>query len=602
MYKDFIVKKQSGTYAETLEAFGVANLINEILIRSNVINKVIIEDQDTHYLILSNKDITEDMLSTLRYFQVIKFILKDDNEPIPNGVLDYFDYPRQKSISDFYKKRFDEIDKNKHLNAEQKKSAKRSLNEEKNGDFGQKIDPEFYVYREIKGNPYPSFKNLFNNFHQKKDNFQDLIREVLNYYTHQISPKRIFKLVDEKPTALQLYNPNQGKGLNKGKANNAEMGPVKSYWIPETMKISGSLSMMICQYVKVGSGYDMKIFVPEFKQINLSEAKSLLFDFKKDLKSISPIKLDIFNIINFSIKFIQRTPEYNKGKIKNTIKGFHSVYQKDLGQNKAVSNIAFIVTPDFIEYSTKEEGREWIEILEQQRNLISNIEELGDAIQGLLSYRSFLGSTGSAALNNFTKFSYWYASYLMQQLAKGNKYIRTFKIDTLTKLFTYMESNLIEIIQNDGFKAVAAAIRKSTVSLQYTPKDRRQFEIRYGLAQQLQNKSKSKDDITTFIGEFIATYNAETGRYAEKNNGKAKRANVKDTELVQFYCLLDNCPSRLIGALLASYGFALSKKELEEDKILRLQEEAAKLGFELVKIEGQAQDSESTSDDNIENS
>ncbi len=36
MYKDFIVKKYSGTYAETLEAFGVANLVNEILQRSSV--------------------------------------------------------------------------------------------------------------------------------------------------------------------------------------------------------------------------------------------------------------------------------------------------------------------------------------------------------------------------------------------------------------------------------------------------------------------------------------------------------------------------------------------------------------------------------------
>lgn len=123
------------------------------------------------------------------------------------------------------------------------------------------------------------------------------------------------------------------------------------------------------------------------------------------------------------------------------------------------------------------------------------------------------------------------------------------------------ELNLTEIINNDGFQAVAKAIRKSTISLQYTPKEQRQFEIRYGLAQQLQNKSKSKTDLATFIGEFVGIYNAETGRYAEKNNGKAPRATVKDAELMSFYQIIDANPPRLVGALLASYGFALTAKE-----------------------------------------
>lgn len=133
--------------------------------------------------------------------------------------------------------------------------------------------------------------------------------------------------------------------------------------------------------------------------------------------------------------------------------------------------------------------------------------------------------------------------------------------------------NLGEIIANEGFQAVAQAIRKSTVSLQYTPKDARKFEIRYGLAQELQNKSKSKTDLATFIGEFVATYNAETAKVAEKNSGKSFRANVKDEELTQFYTLLDKYPARLVGALLASYGFALKAKEVKAEEIEELNEE-----------------------------
>jgi hypothetical protein len=420
--------------------------------------------------------------------------------------------------------------------------------------------------------------------------FSNLIVAILRFYSPENFAITKLTLAEAKPKAQLLFNPHQGKGLNVSKANSLSMDNIASTWVQETMKMSGSLFTMTCQFLKNSS--DLKIYVPEFYQIELAKVKSIMLDFKKFISPATATQSDILSLLDLSIRFIESTPEYNKGKIRNTIKGFYSVYQKKLGgptKPGTVTNIAFINTPDFIGYATKQEGREWIEILEQQRSIILNIKEQGDSVRGLNNYRNFLSSIGSTALINFINFSNWYASYLMIHLTKGNRFIRTFKTETLTKFYTNMELTLTEIIHNDGFKAVTSAIRKSTVNLQYTPKKERKFEIRYGISQQLQNKSKSKEDLKTFISEFIGMYNAETGRSTEKNNGKAIRANVKDAELDQFYSLLDSNPSRLMGGLLASYGFALSKKEVDEDKILRLQEEAAKLGYELVKIEENAQ-------------
>lgn len=567
MANQFYIKKQSGTYSETLEAFGVANLLYEILQRNNTKGfKVILKDLEHSYLVETNKDVTEEMINNLAYFQIIKFIKKEITTPIPEGINDYFDYPANKAIQDEYKKRYKEIEKIKPDEA--KKKAKKALTEERLSEFGKRVDAEFDVYREIKGNPYASFCKLFENFHEIKEQFPQLLNAVLaNYSASMISTSDI-TISEKKPTAQQLYNPNQGKGLNKNKANNVSMGNLDGNWISETMKISGALSFMICQLVKVGSSYDLKISVPEFNEMQISEAREILFEFKRYLKSTSPIKLDVLNSLGLAINFIKHTPEY-KGKVRKTLKGFYSVYQKDLGQNKAVANIAFVNIPDFVEYNNEDEAHVWVEILEHQRNLISNIDERGDSIQGLQNYRNFLGSIGKTAVEYFSSFSYWYAGYVMQQLTKGNNYVRTFKKEYLNKFYKNMDTkelNLTEIIQNDGFKAVANAIRKSTVTLQYTPKDQRKFEIRYGLAQQLQNKAKAKEDLATFIGEFIGTYNSETARNAEKNEGKAFRTNVKDEELMAFYSLLDKNPARLIGALLSSYGFALNKKETPKDE------------------------------------
>jgi hypothetical protein len=569
MFSEFYIDKQSGTYSETLEAFGVGNLLYEILKRNNVQGiKLTIEDLDYRYLVKPNQPITNEHIEALSYFQIFKFIKKDVNQTLPAGIPENecFNYPANKAVQDDYKAKFAHIEKLK--SEDEKKAARKKLNEEKLSEFGKRIDAEYDAYRELIKNPYTSFTKLFENAYLNQSNFQKLVRAILTKYTQQENSILNFNLSERTPTAQQLFNPNQGKGLNKGKANNASMGNLSSDWISETMKISGALSYMVCQYVKVGTSYDMKIFVPEFNQIGLKDAKDILFDFKKYLKSNSPIKLDIINSINFTINFIRHTPKYT-GKVRKTLKGFHTVYQKDLGQNKAVANIAFINTPDFIEYNNQDEAGEWIEILEQQRNLISNIKEQGDSIQGLQSYRNFLGAIGNSALEYFTDFSYWYGNYLMQQLTKGSRFVRTFKTEHLNKFYKNMDTqelNLSEIIQNEGFLAVAKAIRKSTVSLQYTPKDQRKFEIRYGLAQQLQNKSKSKEDLATFIGDFIGIYNAETGRNAEKNDGKSLRANVKDEELAQFYSIADKFPARLVGALLASYGFALTKKDTPKDE------------------------------------
>ena len=180
-------------------------------------------------------------------------------------------------------------------------------------------------------------------------------------------------------------------------------------------------------------------------------------------------------------------------KIKDIVSGLHSVYQKSMGRKRAVVNIGFIQLPEFIEIGSKDDVQDWIEIIDGQRSIIGKMDEDKGAVQGLLMYRNFISSSN---LNEFFKFSFWYADYLMNQFSKQKRPgIFTFK--TLNKFYTSMDNqdfNLKDIIENEGFQAIAEAIRKSTVSLQYLPKDQRKYEVRYGVAQALQTKSKTEED------------------------------------------------------------------------------------------------------------
>ena len=126
---------------------------------------------------------------------------------------------------------------------------------------------------------------------------------------------------------LQLINPNQGKGLNKAKATGMSVGNLKGNWIKETMKISGALNFgMICQAVKVGSSYDMKVFVPAFSETKLNDKMAIMKDFKRNAKSNTPIKLDIINILKIIELYLNKSEKKERRKLKEHLLGLHSVY------------------------------------------------------------------------------------------------------------------------------------------------------------------------------------------------------------------------------------------------------------------------------------
>ncbi|MEZ4884648.1 MAG: hypothetical protein R3E32_07985 [Chitinophagales bacterium] len=566
MYKTFHIPKEANTYADTLEAYGLSHLLMAIFESQAMSNEVTINDKGIYFEIISKKAITSEIIDNLKYFQVVKFIQKDEkNKPPEHLGQEFYNYPLQR---DLRREKRKEIEKAVKDFKGEDYSKQRKLIEEKyqSEKVAQPLVDEYDIFAQLVSNPYAAFLKLHGNFDNNQAHFKTLISEVLNLYLSEDNQipteyKALSKAkkinVEEKATMLQLINPNQGKGSNKAKATGMSVGNLKGSWIKETMKVSGALNFgMICQAVKVGSSYDMKVFVPLFSETKLNDKMAIMKDFKRTAKSNTPIKLDIVNTLKIIELFLKKSEKNERRKVKEHLLGLHSVYQKDLGQNKAVVNIAFLETPDFIDLADKED---WLEIIEEQKKLMNGITEQGDAMIGLLAYRNFLNGSN---INEYFKFHYWYAPYLMHELNKKQTYVTTNKIETLNKIFTLMDISFKEIIENEGFQSVAAAIRKSTVSLQYTPKGERKFDVQYGLAQKLQNKSKSKDDLVTFIGEFIGKYNSDTARQREKT-GQNLRANVKDKELLAFFELADNVNSKVLGAMLAAYGFALNKKDKE---------------------------------------
>lgn len=572
MYQNFYIKKTESTYANLLEAYGFASIIKSI----DGNTPITIFDRRTHIHLSLGKSIEESTIEELNYFQVLKFIQNKPTTKPPEHIgSNFYNYTEQRDRRIAKSTEIDKLYKDKELKKDRKK-LKFKLDEiqEKYNLLG--LDNEYDVYSKMITNPYSAFTKLYNNFENNKSEFSFLIKTIFEKYSnpefqYDLKKRKSFKLT-HNISQLQLFNPNKGSGLNKAKANALGSSNIPTEWIGEVMKVVGALDDMICQNIKVGSSYDMKVFVPEFNETTFSNKNNISKKFKIRTKTVrgsaSSVKSDIINILLLNETFIKANKKY-KGRLRNTVRGLHSVYQKDLGNNKAVTNIAFINTPPFIEISDKISGKNWLQIIKEQIEIIQPIEERGDAIRGLLAYRNFISG---GDIQSYFKFLYWYATYFMQALSKEQYYIGALRPNSLDKLFESLDNFLTkqsdimkfqEIINNEGFQSVATAIRKSTVILMYTPKASRNFEVKYGLARHLQNKSKSNADLITFVSDFIAQYNTESARKSETNKGR--RSNVREDELQKFYELVDKVNNpKMLGAMLAAYGFALNKKDEEE--------------------------------------
>jgi len=593
MHQTFYIEKKSGTYADTLEAYGLANLLAGIFLSKTISHKIIINDAGLYFEIKSNKPITQELVDSLEFFQVIWFIQKNEKNILPKNIgQEFYNYPEQRDLRKQRKVEIEKAIKETKGKPDEYKKRKKQIDEKYSSEKTKGLQVEFDVFAQLVSNPYAAFLKIYNNFENNQKYFKDLITETLNYYlpnqekysSNFIALQKAKKIkIEEKATMLQLLNPNQGKGLNKGKATGISTTNLKGNWIQETMKVSGALNLgMTCQLVKVGSSYDLKVFVPEFNNISLGKKKTILKDFKKHAKSNSPIKLDILNMLSIIEIFIENHEQYT-GQLKNSLIGIHSVYQKDLGQNKAVANIGFLETPDFIKIENEEDSEEWLDVIEEQKKLINGITELGDATVGLLAYRNFLNGSN---VNQYFKFHYWYAPYLMHELSnKKQTYVTTNKIEILNKIFPLMNTSFKDIVENQGFQRIAAAIRKSTIELQRQKINKEKpkpiYEIKYGLAQKLKINSSSKDRLLSFLTKFLADYFNENilvrerfrnSTYEELKQRKiyfrdAGEENIIYTDVLDEFLIVFENPKfspNVIGGLLAAYGFASKKYKKDE--------------------------------------
>ncbi|MBN2571401.1 MAG: hypothetical protein JXA68_04680 [Ignavibacteriales bacterium] len=590
--KDFYVLKDSGTYSNVLEAIGLSQVIGKITKNQECVK---IRDILTHFQVIVDDAITEDMVNNTNYFDGFTFVKFKEDTLVPDGV-SFIDYKKEKSINENQKKKEKEIYQQilKTNDRRQKKLLFKEIEEympKKRGDWD--------ILSNInKLKVSTSYEKLFNNVFknktiESKNVFPTFLRAILTLYSllddNTFEAKKVLKQGGGKfdeVKSLQMLNPHQVKGVNKEKATGISMGAEDVLWIREYLKIIGCFKVMFVRPIQVSSKtWDTKIYVLSPKEIDYIRLSLLQNSFKPSLRGVTSLKMDISSILLFCKTFIENIEEYKTErpflksyKPHHYVSGFSTAYLKKLGTSESVSNISFLQLPDFIEVKNRSDGDDWIIILEEHRKIFSRdaVKEAGQGLYILQSYRSFISS---GSIDKFLDSLSSYSEFLIQEISKEHYYVYPFSQTLLEKFFKLTEDYYMKtlnkplnpIFQNEGFKNIAKAIRNSTISLQYIPKKSRDYEVKYGMAQDLKRKSAYRDELVEYIMEFTAFYNAENARIKERKGDNAKtRSNIKQQDIEEFVSLVDEYDSNLIGKLLCAYGYALDRKEKVDENDIEL--------------------------------
>jgi hypothetical protein len=232
-----------------------------------------------------------------------------------------------------------------------------------------------------------------------------------------------------------------------------------------------------------------------------------------------------------------------------------------------------LALPDWFPLTSRDDARLWLAILDEHQRVVRGLrDDHSDEIGLLIAYRRFLEARGDGAMWALLAFLEEYGPFLIRAREQRRR-VRSFRTDYLRRVFMgsvgqETSTTLTEILDDPGFQAVAAAVRRATVSAQGQKAmgigDYR--EIRYDLLHELRRKRSIPGvaPLMEVVADFVSRYNAENARRREMR--KSAPRNVTTEEFSSFALVLERRGASLVGALLCGFGSCREPREGEGEE------------------------------------
>jgi len=593
----YFIEKSTNTFADNLAAFGLAFVINAI---ADGRAKVRMEDKGYAFAVICEPPIQQEWVENRKFFvgapllvtvdskatksqgKVVKTLKgpKLDLTKLPqsdgNIIVDYQTEKQNKDDFFAWVKTLSDDDKKKwHSGMIQPSSSPH---------------PNWEVFRAINPGALESYNKSVGVWWQAQDVFSDLLKILLEMVAgtpndNEAASKAWGTLCNktglEKPkpvTANQLINPSQGKGINNPKTEWRDPNNMKSFWLMEWLKtvglFYGSYTRIVANPKDPRNAKDRKTYVLSPSRLGWTEHQEVMKHFRQAMSaSQTAIKMDAMVALQYTKAFLKY---YEEARVENLsedifgdppadlVSGMQMAFYKNLGNSPAVMNMASINLPRWVAPRNSEQLAEFQASLDEHITIVRNLDEKrGDQYTLLSKYRDFISG---GDLDAFFEFTTSYSGFMISQKER-NKYVRQFSIPTLEVLFMNSEDKQYsEIMQNEGFRNIAYAIRHSTVSLQNAKKFRKPAtNIRYGLGQQLARKAAYPADFLAELSEFLHLYNAENAQLREKDRNPF-RSNVRMEDMEEIVKLVDRFGSKVVCNMLVAFGYASEARSKDKSE------------------------------------
>lgn len=609
MYQqEYYVPKSSGTLSDALLAYGLAVVLRQLLpgTRKHRPGSVRIEDRGTHYIIClpqiiqkqwleDNSDLLADLASAVKR-------KKDIPEGVP--ILDYnetWDKIRQLNI----------------LRTEQRKSQ------------GEKKEQAIEELEENFSPPHRDVVLLIGDYRMQVEGIHNQaviqwhetmeagytsanLRAILQMFAHPyVDVDAVEKTwaaevkqkgIKRRLTASQVFNPNQGKGSNRSKADRLTIDNQDLFWLVEYLKVVGVFfAVAPCAF----PDDDMrKTYVLAPHNIELADHEAIFKKFERAFYglSTSPIKADVLASLKYARAYLSYYGEV-KGEEdvsdifnpSNSVQGFYVASYVLLSKNSfTMINLSFLGLPPWLHgIDTWQDVTAIQAVIEEHALIIQPLEEKFQEGSSLLSaYRDFL--TGNQ-LDAFFDFCADYGEYVVHTLRAKSK-VKQYSIESLDEIFRRISmpeqdppnpNDLTEFSyssgKHPGFHRIAYAIRRSTVIPQRQKANHKAnpnveesiYEVRYGVGHNLRRKANSAQEFMDALTEFVQIYNAETEQKYEETNKEARqdsqnyarthyRQRISISDLDDILELVKMYGPHLVCNMLVAYGYATSGKSTKD--------------------------------------
>ncbi|CAN5169637.1 hypothetical protein BH24ACT19_BH24ACT19_04490 [soil metagenome] len=551
--KLFRLPKKTGTYADALAIVGLERLLDLL-----GASRATIRDQGGFYELTFKKPVN---LEDLDYEAVhddpgYRYIKLKESSPAPPN---HLDYPGGRERLLNYRRIRDGL----------RKATGGRLTEEQQSQLKQvEPDSRWYLYQNT--NVLKGF-GPYNKLHEEitksePEAFAAALHGKLTAMVPNNSGSTVKEEFRPKIPAVQVFTPHVGKGANAVKTAGVRAAGLPDNfvdWFDEYLKYLGLERAANARAV----GDDIKLFVITPGDITAATLGGVSERFFRLNLPWSSAQIDIQGALGLAEGLVTQIAQGSLEEFGKTprgyVSGLQTAYFKSLGSARALANVGFIGLPRWFPV-TEDNADEWLEILEEHRKVLVILnEERSEEAELLLLYRDFLSATDSRKLLEFLAS---YASHVVR-FRERKRFVRQFTTKNLRRLLVRLSSRFKDIVDDPGFRAVAGAIRRATVTEQYhSSQNNRVFEIEYGLFQDFKRKARFPDQFVGALSEFVNTYNSQNARREEQLKGKPGRRRSRLTvgELDRVVELMDRHGSEMVAMLLIAYGSARDPRAPDE--------------------------------------